>query len=507
MDNLLNLESLCYSRCLADGTEECGFNGDYILPEYCANIASVLKCTAEPRLQSRQFSGDNLLLDGVVNLRVVYVDEERCRLHSVEFSVPYSCTLHGIGGGESVPVFFDFATKYVNCRVTGPRRLEVFGAVQINVCAYDNITTKRAVPAEQEGLHTRQNTVKTSRLVGFSEKVITVSEALEFPESLPAAERLLGGTCTALAKEWKVLNGKVIARGVVQIHQLYTDNHEKGSTHCLDFEVPFSQILDVPGVQEGHLCCGEILLLTDTEYCSVGPDGGNTLLEINVKMMLQVHVYEKNETQMLVEAYHTQYPIEQDLEDVEFRAYSGCSHEQTVLPMLLDVSDVPLQEIVDVWVSPQSTMVTVENQVAAISGTMAITLLGRGADGDLVCLEKAEEYRMEFPSLGNEAKAHLCVCGLRYRAVDGKLELQVSLCVRLWHYCVAQMVVVREIRLNTDQPYPSSRAGALLYYAQPGESLWEIGRACHTSPELIRQENESVSEIVTAPCVLMVPMV
>ena len=507
MDNLLNLESLCFTRCFMDSTEECGFNGEYILPEYCADVAAVLKCVAEPRLQNRQFSGDKLLLDGVVNVRAVYVDEDRCRLHSVEFSVPYSCTLHGIGGGESSSAFFDISPKYVNCRVTGPRRLEVFGAIQINASSFENENATIAVPTGQEGFHTRQSPVELSQLIGSAEKVVTISEALEFPDSLPASERLLGGTCTVLAKEWKLLNGKVIVRGVLQIHQLYTDDYEKGSIHSLDFEVPYSQIVDVPGVQEGHLCCGDVHVLTDTEYCSVGPDGGNTLLEVTVKLMLQVHVYENKQVEMLTEAYHTQYPIEQDVKEMELRTYCGCSNESTVLPMVLDITEAPLQEIVDVWVSPQSQTVKVENQVAILGGTMAITVLGREKDGNLVCLEKTEEYRMEFPVLGNEARAHLCVQGLHYRAVDGKMEVQVSLCVRLWQYQVTQMSVVQGVCLKEDQPYPKTRAGALLYYAQPGESLWEIGKSCHTSPELIRQENDSVSEVVTSPCVLMVPIV
>ena len=507
MDNILNLETVNHFQCLLNGVEECGFNGDYMLPEYCPDIAVVLKCMAFPRLQSRQFSGDKLLLDGVVNLRVLYLDEERRHIHSVEFSVPYSCVFRVGEECNAIPVMLDFATKYVNCRATNPRRIEVHGAVQVNAQAYGNKSAQIAVPGTCEGLHTRCDSMEISELIGMAEKVVTVSEVLEFPETLPAAEMLLGGTCTVLAKEWKVLTGKVIVRGVLLIHQLYTDDQETGTTNCLDFEVPFSQILDVSGVREGHLCCGDIQILTDTERCLVGPDGGNTLLEITAKMMIHLYAYECSEMPLLLEAYHRNHPVEQEFEEIECKAFCGCRYEQTVLPMAISMPEQPLQELVDVWVQPQNAIASVEHKTATIVGTLTISALGKDREGEIVYFEKTEEYRLEYPCVGNEAQVKVNISEIRYRSVDGKLEIQVGLCVWLCQYQTTPIKVVRSLRINSDQSYPQTKAGVILYYAQAGESLWEIARDCHTSPELIRAENETIAETIMSPCVLLLPIV
>lgn len=507
METILNYETVHHSHCLLDGTEECGFNGDYTLPEYCPDVAVVLKCMAYPRLQSRQFSGDKLMLDGVVNLRVLYLDEGRCHIHSVEFPVPYSCVIRGDEACDGAPALLDFATKYVNCRATNPRRIEVHGAIQVCARAYGDKAAQTAVPGGCEGLYTRCDAAHISKLVGTAEKVVTVSEVLEFPESLPAAEMLLGGTCTVLAKEWKVLTGKVIVRGVLLVHQLYTENQDAGTTSCLDFEIPFSQILDVDGVREGHLCCGDIQLLTDTERCLVGPDGENTLLEVNAKLMLHLYAYEWGEMPLLLEAYHTKHPVEQEFDDVEYKAFCGCQHQQTVLPMIVSMPETPLQELVDVWVQPQQAMATVKEKVAVIVGTLTISALGKDAEGEIVYFEKTEEYRLEYPCEGNELQIKTDVSELRYRAVDGKLELQVGLWVRLYQYHAHKRRVVQSLRYNREECYPQTKAGAVLYYAQPGESVWEIARDCHTSPEQIFAENETVTDTIGRACVLLVPLV
>lgn len=505
MDNLLHYEPICYAKRRMDCVEECGYNGEYTLPEYCPDVAVVLKCIAEPRLQSRQYTGNSLLLDGMVNLRVIYLDEGRCRVHSVEFSLPYSCTLRGEEECDNEPAFFDLSTKYVNCRATSPRRLEVYGVVQVAVEVYGNFEAQRAASGETEGLYTRSVKERTSRLVGHAEKVVALNESLEFPESLPAAEMLLGGTCTARIKEWKVLTGKVIARGALTIHQLYMDCEEPGNMHCLDYEVPFSQILDVTGVQEGHLCCGDVRILMNTESCGVGPDGENTLLEIIVKMLFQLRVYATEETPLLLEAFHTHHPVEQEWEEMTFTTFCGSHNEQTVLPMQIKQPQ-EWREIIDLWVQPTHTATMVENETTMIVGGLQVSVLGKNKEGEIEYFEKTEEYRLEYPCVGNKIDAKVCITDLRYRGVDGNLEIQAGLSVWLYQYRTTQQKVVRTLRLNSEQCYPRTKASALLYYAQPGESIWSIARDCHTSPDMIHTENQTDEEILTDACVLLVPM-
>jgi hypothetical protein len=91
--------------------------------------------------------------------------------------------------------------------------------------------------------------------------------------------------------------------------------------------------------------------------------------------------------------------------------------------------------------------------------------------------------------------------------VDGKLEIQATVCVEMQEYQAFTHTILQDIRLDTEHPYAYSKAGAILYYAQPGERLWDIGCECHTSATLIRKENAAVPDVITTPCVLMIPIV
>ena len=52
-----------------DDCDERPVDSDFVLPDYCPDIAAVLKCTLEPVIQNKQLSGDRVSADGVAFLR------------------------------------------------------------------------------------------------------------------------------------------------------------------------------------------------------------------------------------------------------------------------------------------------------------------------------------------------------------------------------------------------------------------------------------------------------
>lgn len=506
MENLLQSNSVSLSRRAIQAKEECPINAEYTLPDYCPDMAVVLKCMAHPRVQNRQLTGESLLVDGMAAVRVLYLDEERQCVRSVEFTSPFSCSMQVASGNLNAShVCLDLNTKYVNCRAVTPRRLEVRGVVSVDACA-DAIYEKQvAQPMADNSLYTRCQTFSFSTPMAVAEKIITVNESLEFPESLPSAEMLLGGECNAVVTECKLLSGKAIVKGQIYIHQLYCDNLSTGSTHCLDFVLPFSQILDVENGEEGMPYDVNVLLLSDTERCSVGPDGENTVLEVTVKLLVQWQTYCKREISLLLDAYHGKYPLTHKSSELELYTYHGCRTEQTMLPLKVTLPKVPLQEVLDVWVQTAVPTVAYDNQRVTLTDRLTVCMLLRDGDGQIQYFEHPEEYRLEYPCQGNDPTAQLTVTEQRYRVCDGCLELQLMLCVNLKMRDCQKHTVLTDVTLCYEKPYPSQRASVLMYYAQPGEDVWSIGRACHTSPERIRAENELEDSTLQESCVLLVP--
>ena len=507
MDNLLHKRSVIVSRCVLKCHEECGVSGEFVLPDYCPDIAVVLKCMMTPCIQNRQWSADRLLIDAMVNVRVLYLDEDRCVPHSVEFVIPFSCAVQGNGQSDISSVTYQLHNKYANCRALSPRKIEVRGAVAVAVCGEADATIEALSAPADQGLQVRHRLAEMTQLMASGEKILTLNESLEFPEALPAAEMLLGGECRPVVRECKLLSGKAIIKGQVYVHQLYASDTSTGECGCLDYVLPFSQILDVEGAKEDMICCANVHLLSDTERCVVGPDGENTILDITVKLLVQLQVFAGVEMRVLQDAYHTQYPISQETEEICVRAHKGNRWECTVLPMKMPLPVGQLSRVLDVWLQTQECEVCCRNGVASLKGRLCICVLARDIDDQVVYLEHPEDYHIEFPANGNKATADIVITEIHYRTVEDSLELQVGVCVNLREEQEEQLRVIRELQVHTDQSYPTCRASALVYYAQTGESVWDIGLRCHTSVECICRENNLQEEVIRHASVLLVPMI
>lgn len=507
MDNLLHKHSVPVSQCILNSQEECGVSGEFSLPDYCPDIAVMLKCMMTPCILNRQWSADRLLIDAMVNVRVLYLDEDRCAPHAVEFALPVSCAMQGSTRADMASVTYRLHTRYANCRALSPRKIEVRGAVAVAVCAETDADMELLSAYTGDGLQTRHCSVEMTHPIANAEKILTLNETLEFPEMLPPAEMLLGGECRPVVKECKLLSGKAIIKGQVYVHQLYAVDTRSGECGCLDFVLPYSQIVDVEGAEEGMVCCANVQLLSDTERCTVGPDGDNTMLDMTVKLLVQLQVFRCVQTEVLQDAYHTAFPISQQTEEICVTAHKGNRWEHTVLPMKMPLPAGQLTRILDVWVQTQDCDVCCQNGVASVKGRLCIGVLARDADNQVVYLEHPEDYCLEFASCGNKGTATVTVTELHYRVVEDSLELQIGVCVNLTETQEEALCVIRDLQLHTDQSYPSVRASALVYYAQAGESVWDIGARCHTSVECMCRENDLQDEVIHHASVLLVPMV
>ena len=507
MEQLLRKSAVRLTGCALDKLEECPISGEYTLPEYCPDVAVVLKCFAYPRIQNRQWSGEQLLLDGNAMIRVLYLDEDRRCVHSLEFVQPFSCTLRGDSRVDNASVEWELGTKYMNCRAVSARRVEVRGVVAVRAYA-DCAENKSLVAAvEDRDLYTR--TVKTIITVpnGSCDKIVSVSEALEFDQSLPPAEMLLGGECRAVIRECKLLTGKAIVKGQVYIHQLYMDNTAGNHTHCLDYTLPFSQIMDVDMAREGMPYKAAVQVLSDTERCSVGPDGENTILEVNVKLLVQVQVYDQQEIDLLKDVYHCRYPVSAQTEDVNLCTLLNTRWENTTLPISLSLPVGKWSEIVDLFVQPQQPVAECCEGKAGIKGRLLVCVLARDADGEVVYDEFVEEYALEDACNGNVLRMDPTVTTVQYRMTEEKLEMSVQLCMRMTEYNCYTQTIVSDLRLQEEAPYPQQKVTALLYYADGGETVWDIGRACHASPDCILKENALESEDIKESTVIVVPII
>ncbi len=507
MQQLLQTQPVMMTKPLMDATAEYVLSGDFMLPDYCPDVAMVLKCAVTPYIHTRRYSGELLTLDGTVALRVLYLDEERHCVRVAEFTQPMSCSMRGQPGCEGTPVAVQVTTDYVNCRAVSPRRLEVRGALVFSAYAAGVEAVELPTAVTDDRLCVRRIRRAVCHPLACAEKTVAVNELLSFDSTLPPAEQLLGGDCTAVVTDCKLLTDKAIVKGQVYLHHLYTDDSVAGSTHALEYTVPFSLIMDIDGARDGLLHSAQVSVLTDTQECVAGVNGANTALDFTAKLLVQLCVYEASELELLTDAFHRDCSVSLTTRPLQMRSLCDAFRQTLTTQKRVALPSDGLQEILDVWVTPVSTAGQAVNGRVELQAQVAVCLLARDVDGMVAYYERPEELLLELPQGcacdGCEVQATLCVCGVTYTASGDALDLRLTVAVdaRLWESL--EETVVADLTLKPEEKYAPA-APLRLYYADAGECVWEIARHCHVSPDGICADNGLHDDVVGAKTVLLV---
>ena len=109
---------------------------------------------------------------------------------------------------------------------------------------------------------------------------------------------------------------------------------------------------------------------------------------------------------------------------------------------------------------------------------------------------------------GGNVRADVKISGLSFRITgDNSIEIRadLNLCGAVYENVCVRGITAAEY--SEDRPRGKDRAAALtLYYADEGESLWDIACAYCTSAEAVRLENNMSEDTVSARGMILIPM-
>ena len=484
---------------LFDEVDERPVDCDVMLPDFLPDVAAVLKCTMRPVVQTHQISGDRVLADGTVYLQVLYLDEERKRVHSFDLAQPFTSAFTVKGNGDTVT--FTAKPNYVNCRATGPRRLDIHGACSIGLQMIGRCDTDILEAAEGDGLYTKDCAITYTAPAGSAEKSFTVNEVLELPG---VAECVLRNEASAVVSDCKQLPDKAVVKGDLFLKTVYVA--DAAGTLCqAKNRIPFSQILDVAGLTEQTLCEVNAVVLSCDTRLSQNPNGDCNLLSVSVKIGLSLHGFEQEHATVLEDAFHTAYPLLASAEHLSVRRVLSCRQENVTARETVELPDSEIAEILDLWSEVTGTEHHTDRTATV---QLAVSMLTRDTKGLINYYERPCTV-----SVPVDADGHVALTATVTEtegAVNGnRLELRFVLLLCCRAYTAEEHTAITALQMG-DAPHPCTEGlencQVKVCFAEAGESVWEIAKHRHTSPELLKAENNLTDDVLKQRTMLLIPL-
>lgn len=485
---------------------------EFTMPDYCPDIARVLKCRVSPWIGSRSVNGSALGMEGHATVTLIYADADG-NLCSYAYEVPFSRTVDLGGVVEGSPTaFVRVKPAYINCRAVTPRKLDVHGALTLSIRILCRRISDILTDLDSPDMQLLRGSAPATTPMAAAEKYIMVEEELELAQGQPSIRSLLRCDARALSSECKIISNKAVVKGELLAEVLYCPE-EGGRPEKLEASIPISQIADIDGVDESCDCEAALEVVSLEVKPRTGMAGEARSVSLSAKVCISLQAFCNADLPVIYDAFSTRYETDVEKKEIAFEKMICAINESFLCKKTLEFSDGELGGVADVWCDSQITSVRHEGQVLLIGGTVLICILGYDGAGAPVYFERPVDYEYrhemdETPTLMRcdpqiDAVAAACTLAAGSKA-EAKVELHISAAV----FQVVKVPLVTSVQVKEDAVKPREEDLALMiYFAEAGERVWDIARRYNTSPEEISMVNELGGETLPDKRMLLIPCI
>ena len=504
------LRHSCYydETVFNDGSEQ-GIDTEIILPDYCKPIKKILKCQAEPRLTSKGLNGQNLFVDGTIYLCVLYVDDENC-LQSFEHTLPVSKSFELSEPFENCNINGNIKCDYLNCRALSERKLQIKGTTVISA----NVKHKEQVEiiSDVDGgcVETLKDFSSSTMPMGKGEKNLIIEEEISIGNGQPSIECLLRHDVIPIIQEFKVINNKVITKGNLRVYILYS-SHDGTRTHNISTMLPFSQIVDIEGVNENCKCdCSASVVFCELKQ-RTGEDECRSFI-LTTKLNVSVEAYCDSEIPIIYDAYSTNYNINTTKSEITIDCIKENFSDKFIAKKTLEFSDGAVNSIIDMWCSCQTNGYKLEGRHVVISGCVIVQLLTYDVDNIPNYFERPIDFEYRFEISENYyslyCKTVADILNSSFTIINAnQLEISVELNIIGCIYDKIKSSVITNIEmLEGKKENNDSNCGIIIYFAESGEKIWDIAKRYNSRKEEIMCINNYTEDILRENKCLIVPI-
>lgn len=481
---------------------------DFTLPDYCADVEKIFKCTVTPEIYSTNSGGGQLTVEGASLVRVLYCSTDKKSLKCAEQTLPFSASFNLSPDLTDFIVSVKARTEYVNCKAVSPRRLMIHGAVTLNVQAREKKPSNLYRPPECAELQTDLRKSKVSELMSLQSEVFSVSESISVGSKSPVTT-VLRSEVKAMLTDASAVGNRLLLKGELTLCMLYATDSDRELPEQFTYVFPFVHNMECAGVDESTVREIDLSLLSHDIKLKADITSENPLVVLEAKLCASVACRKETEVTYISDAYSTVCDTELEFTPVTL--------ETAVLPKVstlmsksaLSLGEPKISRVIDIFCDNVSVKPYVLDKLK-LSGKANFCILALDENSELTYIERTVEIESEEPL----SQAFNCfsdvtsmVKSISYRLSDNnnmELRAEISILTKLMKteniQAVAAVTDCGKIQCD-------DTCALTLYFAESGEKVWDIAKRYRTDKKALCIENSLSDQSLADKMLLLIPKV
>ncbi len=478
---------------------------EYSLPDYCPDIQKILKCHASAQISSYSFTQEKIICEGSICLYIQYIDEKTGCIRVCEINKEYSSVKDISYSGEKYTGKITATTGHIVCRAINARKLDIHVPILLNV----KITAQKSemIAYAAQGLETKMETLMATSAVNQVAKQFVLEEEFNLSQGNPPIESIMRRSVSVSQVRASSQDGKVLIEGSIDVNIVYRTFSETQSVEKLSYTMPFSQSIDVAGVQSE--CISNIDMEVGEFIIQVKEDsmGEYTICQFFIKMFSVISVYKKSEIAVISDAYTTKYESQMKFSNICFLNLEDDSKEKIMQKKSIFLADDEIEKLLDIWCENVSVTPFNEKNKVNFRVKYDVSLIYMGKSKQTYFVTKSFDFNMsrEFNDIvqrKSEAKVKLDIRD--FRIVDANnIDINCEATAQINIFAEQNKKILTEA-IVSDKINEDNFGKVCVYYSLKGEELWDIGKKYKASLKTISEINNLSDDSFSAGGALVI---
>lgn len=508
MDFTLTPEPVYFAVDALSVSREQPVDLDFTLPDYCADVEKIFKCTVTPEVYSTNSGGGQLTVEGASLVRVLYCSVDKKTLKCAEQTLPFSASFNLNSDATDFITSVKAKTEYVNCKAVSPRRLMIHGCVTLNVKVSEKKSSDLYLPPEYCELQTDLRKTKVSELISLQSEVFSVAESISVSSKHPVAT-IMRSEVKAVLTDVSAVGNRLLLKGELTLCMLYCSEHTGELPEQFTYVCPFVHNMECPDAQDSvireidlNLYAHDIKLKTDIT-------GDNPLVVLEAKLCASVACRKETEVTYISDAYSTTCDTELEFTPVTLEA-SVLPKVTTIMnKSTIDLGENKISRVIDIFCDNVNVKPYVSDKLK-LSGKVNFCILALDENSELTYIERSidvdntEALSDTFTACENVSSM---IKSVSYRLADNNnMELRAELLVLSKLTKTENIQAVMSVT-DCGEPAGDDNCALTLYFADEGESVWEIAKRYRTDQKALCIENNLTEKELSDKMLLLIPKV
>ena len=476
MEMRLVKESVALEQPMGAGSSQAVVEGEITLPGGLREEARVLHCGAMTVVESVEALQDRASVTGKVVFHTLYTQGDPTRVNAIEATADFTHIMELPGAQPRNQCRVEAQVEHAEAMAQGGR-LNLRAVVRCHgrALALQPVEAVTGIYGV-EGIESRAREASVRRTVASGETEVLLREEFALPEGLQIRETLYA---TAQPQRVEVTGGmgKAGITGQLMLEAVHASELPGKPVVVTRHTLPFEQTVELSG-EEGDMLRGRARILDVAVASQEGPEGERTL-RAEVLLSLNACADRRENVTLLDDAYTTRGDdLRLNVREVRYRAEDRWEQaaESGKTLMMLPEGSPAVRGVLCAFATPVLTEWEQMGGRLTAEGMLEITLLYMTDDsGAPVSVRQEEPFRVTFAVQAEEGDEVM----LSLSDADASAITSDRVELRYVMRAVVCGMESRTARLVTEVlpvAAASPEGSIVLYFTQPGETLWDIAR-------------------------------